>query len=174
MLKGLKRWMFYKSFSPERSKKKKRTGINPLHTVAVLFDGTQEAERKLVHQFKKDLKAHSAQEAKSLAFINNRLPLDNVDYDAYNLKNVNWYGVPSGTKVSDFIQSNWDVLIFLGQKMLPHYEYIFAHSQANFIIGPSITRAEQYFDMIVDNTEASTTKALINKIIQAVNTIAVK
>jgi len=58
--------------------------------------------------------------------------------------------------------------------MLPHYEYIFAHSQANFIIGPSITRAEQYFDMIVDNTEASTTKALINKIIQAVNTIAVK
>jgi hypothetical protein len=49
---------------------------------------------------------------KSLAFIDNALPFDNVDYAMHTIKkNINWYGVPFGEKVEEFIRKKFDLLI---------------------------------------------------------------
>jgi hypothetical protein len=175
MFKSIRKWLFYKAFT-KRDKKRIAPGsaVNPVRNVCILFDGTDENQRKIVHQFKKTIAVEGRSEVKSLAFVNNRLPLDNVDYAAYNLKHVNWYGIPSGEKVEAFIKFNYDMMIVLCKKMLPHYEYIIAHSEARFFVGPAITRAEQYFDLIVDLPKSGDTNELIKNVIKMVNLVAVK
>lgn len=175
MLKSIRKWLFYKSFAEPKKKTVQKNGvINPLRSICILFDGTDESERKLIHQFKKSISQNGRAEVKSLAFVNNRLPLDNVDYAAYNLKDVNWYGVPSGEKVNAFIKYDNDLMIVLCKKMLPHYEYIVAHTESQFIVGPSITRAENYFDLLVDVPKDNDTKELMKNVLNALNLVAVK
>lgn len=175
MFRRLKKWMFYKSFAVNSGDKKKpRIEINEINSICILFEGTDESERKLVHQFKKKLIGKSNKKVDSLAFIKNKLPVDNMDYAAFNLKNINWYGVPSGGKVNQFVNTPCDLLIVLCTKMLPHYEYIIAHSKAKFKIGPALTRAEKYLDLIVDAPLDRGTQVMVSDIIKAVETVAVK
>lgn len=174
MFKQIRKWLFYKAFSNKNIRINSGNTVNPVRNVCILFDGTEEDQRKIVHQFKKTIAAGGRSDVKSLAFINNRLPLDNVDYAAYNLKQINWYGIPNGEKVEAFINNNYDMMIVLIKKMLPHFEYIIAHSNAKFIVGPAITRAENYFDLIVEMPKSTDTNELINNIIKMVNLVAVK
>jgi hypothetical protein len=100
--------------------------------------------------------------------------LDNIDYDAYNLKDVNWYGIPKSDKIDTFIDYDCDLFIVMCKKMLPHFEYIIAHSKSRFIIGPSLTRSTQYFHMTVDSQDNIDTNDLIQKFIKAIETISIK
>ena len=65
-------------------------------------------------------------------------------------------------------------MIILTKKMLPHFEYIVAHAQSKFLIGPSIEHAEMYFNITVDSAENETTDDQLKKIIKAINKIAIK
>lgn len=172
MIKNIKKYLFYKAF--EHIQVKRKVGINKIDSVCILFDGTDENERKIIHKFKKLINPSGSKIVKSLAFINNRLALDNVDYDAYNLKDVNWYGIPKSDKTDTFIKYEFDLLIVLCKKMLPHFEYIIAHSNTRFIVGPSITRSTQYFHMTVDSQDIDDTNELIQKFIKAIETISIK
>ena len=172
MFKKIKKYFFYQAFNTNDVKRK--AGINKIDSVCILFDGTDESERKIVHKFKKQINPLGNKLVKSLAFINNRLPLDNIDYDAYNLKDVNWYGIPKSEKVTEFINYDFDLLIVLCNRMLPHFEFIVAHSQSRFIIGPAITRSTRYFHMIVDSPESNDSNVLIQKIIEAIDSISIK
>ena len=175
MIERIKRWFFEKDLNAQLiSKKNIRNGVNAAAVIGILFDGTSEEDRKIVHKFKKQLNPNGNKKVKSLAFIQNKLPLDNIDYDAYNQKDVKWFGVPFGEKVEEFIQTNFDILIVLCEKMRPHFEFIIAKSQETFVIGPNIERSEQYFTFIVDNKESVGLQNLINKIIVGIDKIAIK
>ena len=174
MIEKIKNWLFYKEFDSGKHVQHTYQHINPASSICILFDGTNEDDRKKVHQLKKSLNTVGNKIIKSLAFIDNSLPLDNIDYAAYNRKNVKWYGIPFGEKVEEFIHFNFDILIVLCKKMLPHYEYIIAHSEARFIVGAAINKAEKYFNLIVDTDEQKEIDELIRSIIKAVDKIAVK
>ena len=175
MLQSIKDWFFFKDFkSDSRPKGHRVAGFNDMHSVCILFDGTTEEERKIIHKFKKAINPSGKKNVKSLAFINNALALDNVDYPAYNLKDVKWTGKPFGLKVDEFINLKFDLLIVMCKNMLPHFEYIIAHSEASFIIGPSIPKAEKYFNITVGTDPNPTTEVIIKKIISAIDKIAVK
>ena len=175
MIEKIKRWFFDKELNVQlKNNGAVRNGVNAAASIGILFDGTLEADRKTVHKFKKQLNPSGAKQIKSLAFIQNKLPLDNIDYNAYNEKDVKWYGVPFGEKVEEFIQYNFDILIILCEKMRPHFEFIIAHSKATFIIGPNIDKSEKYFTFMVDNTNSVGIQALIDKIIVSIDKIAVK
>lgn len=175
MIKGIQKWLFYRSFDVGTKKNTQQIHtVNQLKSVGILFDGTIESERKMVHQFKKYISQSGKIDVKSLAFVNNRLPLDNVDYAAFNRKKINWYGIPSGEKVNDFIKNNFDLLIVLTKKMLPQYEYIIAHSSAKFKVGPAIKRAENYLELIVELPKDNSTESLQHNILKTLNLVAFK
>lgn len=174
MIEQIKKWFFYREFKNSGVKNQHHAGTNPASSICILFDGTEEDDRKKVHRFKKMLNPDGKKSIKSLAFVNNDLPLDNIDYDAYNKKNVKWYGIPFGDKVTEFLLLKFDVLIVLCKKMLPHYEYIVAHSSAGLIIGPATEKADVYFDLIVDTGELPDLDAMINNILKVTETIAIK
>ncbi|MBK8052943.1 MAG: hypothetical protein IPK35_06635 [Saprospiraceae bacterium] len=174
MIGYLKKWLFYKEFQVVANQKHQPNSINYNSSICILFDGTNEDDRKKVHKFKKNLNTTGHKSIKSLAFIDNNLPLDNVDYSAYNRKNIKWCGVPFGEKVEEFIHLNFDVLIVLCKKMLPHYEYIIAHSQSRFIIGSAIHKAEKYFNLIVDAEEKNDLDEIIKCLLRTTEQIAIK
>lgn len=168
---NLKKWFFNKNLQTPIFKEKV-AGFNPQKNIAILFEGTDEEDRKTVHAFKKRLKNSNSFNVKSLAFVNNKLPLDNVDYAAYNLKDVNWYGKPSGPKVEGFILGPWDILIFLGEKMHPHFEFIVRHINASFIIGTSLDKDSSYFHLTVESQQNDTLDKKINTIIKSIELIS--
>jgi hypothetical protein len=174
MLTGIKNWFFYNAFKRTvRPKNQDNLGINPLHSICILFDGTSESDLNSVKKINK-LFGVGNRSIQFLAFINTKDPIDNMDFPAYNLKNVNWYGLPSGEKVSEFIQCKGDILMVLCKSMLPHFEYIIENSECKFVIGPSLQKAEKYFDVMVEISEEDQTEHLINKVLTAIDKIAIK
>ena len=175
MIGKIKEWFFYKNFQYNIELKKDRSpGLNSEQNITILFDGTSEEDRKKVHRFKKKLNPDAKKSIKSLAYLDNAFPLDNVDYAAYNKKNINWYGVPFGAKVEEFIQEKSDLLLVLCKEMLPHYEYIIAHSQARFKAGADIKKSEKYFDLIIECVHKEEIERICDAIVKAVDKIAVK
>jgi len=175
MLESIKNWFFYREYRAVSSRRKRNvSGVNPEKTFFILFDGTSEEDRKTVHRFKKMINKDGSREVKSLAFVDNNLPLDNVDYAAYNRKNLKWYGVPFGPKIEEYLGMDFDVLIVLCGSMQPHFEYIIGLTAASFIIGPAIDKAEAYFDLIVDTGGETGLDAMIKKMIAAVDLVCVK
>jgi len=176
MIQFIKDYWFTKSLN--KVNKSTRTTLDPVNSysnIAILFDGTQEEDRKSVHRFKKTINRNGTKSIKSLTFLDNSLPLDNVDYAAYNKKNVNWYGIPTGEKIEEFLHSQFDLLIVLCKSMSPHFEYIIANSLSNFVIGPAISKSEKYFHLMVDfDSNEHDLAHLGKKIIQGIDLIAIK
>jgi hypothetical protein len=140
--------------------------------VAILFDGTHEEDRKTVHAFKKHIKVSGSPRVKSLAFINNKLPLDNVDYAAYNLKDTLWFGQPTGENVEEFIRGHWDIVIFLGREITPHFEYILKMVNASFIVGISENEPVALFDLTVEVKKEDSLEKRIQTIIRSIDIIS--
>jgi hypothetical protein len=175
MLDKIKNIWFYKAFNVKAKTTLQKPIIsNKGSQILILFNGTHEEDRKTVHRLKKKLISSGASSVKSLAFIDNALPLDNVDYAAYNKKNITWYGKPVGDKVEAFMNAPADMLIVLCAEMLPHYEYIIAHAQAPFIMGPDIAKSTLYFNLTVQYPASNNLEDMVKAIIQAVDVVAIK
>lgn len=175
MLESIKNWFFYREYHAGGSRRKRSAGgVNPEKSFFILFDGTSEEDRKTVHRFKKQINKDNSREVRSLAFVDNDLPLDNVDYAAYNRKNLKWYGIPFGQKVEEYLGREFDVMIVLCTAMKPHFEYIIGLAGASFVIGPAIDKSEIYFDLIVDTKGETSLDAMIRKMIEAVDLISIK
>ncbi|MBK9257198.1 MAG: hypothetical protein IPM42_17110 [Saprospiraceae bacterium] len=145
--------------------------INKGLKIGILFNGTEEENRKTVHRFKKSL-SEGMRTITSLAFIDNKLPLDNIDYAAYNLKNINWYGMPSGEKIDSFAENKFDILFILSEKMYPHFEYIIALTHSELLVGPNINGSEKYFNFIADISNTGKLPDLINGIMQSLQKVS--
>lgn len=50
--------------------------------------------------------------------------------------------------------------------MLPHYEYIIAHSEAKFIMGTALNKAEKYFNLMVDTGESQDIDDMISSVMK--------
>ena len=177
MIAKIKEWFFYRDFTVKDNMPESiRANINKEQNICILYDGTTETDRKSLHRFKKLLNGNGTgnRNIKSLAFIDNALPLDNVDYAAYNHKNIKWHGVPFGEKVEEFINLPSDILIVLCKNMLPHFEYIVAHSSTDFIVGPFLKKSEKYFNLIVETENMDSLEKLSQSIIKGIDKIAVK
>lgn len=175
MIDKIKAWFFYRDFRVDGTQNKaQNAGLNSEQNIAVLFDGTNEEDRKTVHRFKKKLNPDGKKNIYSLAFIDNALPLDNVDYAAYNHKNLKWYGVPFGSKVEEFMEQNNDMLIVLCKEMKPHFEFIIAHCHSRFKVGPDIKHSEKYLNLIIECNEYKDIESIANSIIKGIDKIAVK
>lgn len=171
MFDSIRRWFLLKKIKEvgHTSKLTGRNHVNPALKIAILFDGTLEEDRKTIHRLKKKLSTGDRQ-VSTLAFVNNKLPLDNVDYAAYNLKDVNWYGMPYGEKTETFINTEYDVMLAFIKTMEPHFEFIFATCKSKILIGPSVRSGEKYFHHITETN----THADLQKIVDDVLTTVAK
>ncbi|MFT3885308.1 MAG: hypothetical protein QM724_07725 [Flavobacteriales bacterium] len=77
-----------------------------------------------------------------------------LNFDAFTQKDVNWYRIPHGNTVQNFIAEEHDVLIDLTLEDYLPIQYIVAKSRARFKVGRLSDSNKRFLDMMIDTAGA--------------------
>ena len=84
-----------------------------------------------------------------------------LNFDAFCLKDLNWYRIPGGNTVNNFIAEEHDVLIDLTLEDYLPIQYIVAKSRARFKVGCFTDSNKRFLDMMIDTAGANSLPQLI-------------
>jgi hypothetical protein len=118
--------------------------------------------RNYVKKLKDELGLHRIQclgyaDVKDLpAYLNAKL-----NFDAFCLKDLNWYRIPGGSTVNNFVQEDHDVLIDLTLDDHLPLQYVVAKSRARFKVGRLSDSNKRFLDMMIDTAGAHSLPQLI-------------
>ncbi len=84
-----------------------------------------------------------------------------LNFDAFCLKDLNWYRIPGGNTVNNFIAEEHDVLIDLTLEDYLPIQYIVAKSRARFKVGRFTDSNKRFLDMMIDTAGANSLPQLI-------------
>ena len=84
-----------------------------------------------------------------------------LNFDVFSLKDLNWYRIPHGNVVQNFVAEEFDVLIDLTVHDLLPLQYVLAKSKARFKVGRQSTTNAHFLDMMIDTAGADSLPQLI-------------
>ena len=87
-----------------------------------------------------------------------------LNFDAFCLKDLNWYRIPHGNTVQNFIAEEYDILIDLTLRDHLPLQYIVAKSKARFKVGRLSDSNAHFLDMMIDTAGAHSLPQLIANI----------
>jgi hypothetical protein len=87
-----------------------------------------------------------------------------LNFDAFTQKDVNWYRIPHGNTVQNFLTEEHDVLIDLSLEDYLPIQYIVAKSRARFKVGRLSDSNKRFLDMMIDNAGANSLSQYIANI----------
>jgi hypothetical protein len=164
MIEAIKSWMLKSRLPKPKSLSSvaKTDKVNTHKTIHVLYTEDNAEQLSAIHTFIKKLSSQG-KTVRSLAFYNKKEApsLDPKVTPFYFQKDINWFGMPQGEAVQNFLKDSCDTLIICATKMLPHIEYIIAHSKAGFVVMADLERSEMYGHLIVEVAHPKTQSKLI-------------
>ena len=96
-------------------------------------------------------------EAKDLpAFLHPKL-----HFDAFTQKDLNWYRIPQGNLVKNFLAEEHDVLIDLTLEDRLPLQYLVAKSRARFKVGRLSDTNKRFLDMMIDTAGSNSLSQFI-------------
>jgi hypothetical protein len=84
-----------------------------------------------------------------------------LNFDVFSQKDLNWYRIPHGNVVQNFIAEEYDVLIDLTVHDQLPLQYILAKSRARFKVGRQSPTNAHFLDMMIDTAGADSLPQLI-------------
>ena len=121
--------------------------------------------RNYVKKMKEELGLHKIQ---CLGYFDGKeLPFHlhaKLNFDAFCQKDLNWYRIPGGNTVNNFIAEEHDVLIDLTMDDHLPLQYIVAKSRARFKVGRFTEANKRFLDMMIDTAGAHSLPQLITNI----------
>ncbi len=84
-----------------------------------------------------------------------------LNFDVFGIKDLNWYRIPHGNVVQNFIAEEYDVLIDLTVRDQLPLQYILAKSKARFKVGRLSDTNAHFLDMMIDTAGADSLPQLI-------------
>lgn len=87
-----------------------------------------------------------------------------LNFDVYSLKDLNWYRIPHGNIVQNFIAEEYDVLIDLTVHDSLPLQYVMAKSKARFKVGRLGDTNAHFLDMMIDTAGADSLPQLVANI----------
>jgi hypothetical protein len=123
--------------------------------VGIVYVATDEQAhthvRNYVKKIKEELGIHRIQ---CIGYVDEKvLPFymhAKLHFDAIDQKDLNWYRIPGGNTVNNFIAEEYDVLIDLTLTDYLPIQYIVAKSRARFKVGRWGDSNKQFLDMMID------------------------
>lgn len=171
LLDRIKEWLGMRALLREHFPDRKPMPRNLAHCVkvGVVYLATDEAAhmhvRNYVKKMKEELGLHKIQcigysDTKTLpTFLHPRL-----NFDAICQKELNWYRVPGGNTVNNFIAEEFDVLIDLTMEEYLPIQYITAKSRSRFKVGRMSDGNKRFLDMMIDTAGAHSLPQLIGHV----------
>tara|TARA_B100000683_G_scaffold203690_1_gene197134 strand:+ start:177 stop:728 length:552 start_codon:yes stop_codon:yes gene_type:complete len=159
-------WVFQRELK-QNKRIKSVCNLNDAKSIGILFDATTKEQidqvKPLVDYFfglKKDVKAFGYVNSKK--FEECHIP--KLQYDFFNLKDLNWYYKPQNDYINNFIKKEYDILINLSDSKCIPIKYLVASSVARFKVGKHEDGYEIYDLMINLNKKEENMKKLISEI----------
>lgn len=87
-----------------------------------------------------------------------------LNFDAFCQKDLNWYRIPHGNTVSNFIAEEYEVLIDLTLEDHLPIQYVVARSRARFKVGRFSESNKRFHDMMIDMAGARSLPQLITQV----------
>ena len=169
MLKTIKNKYGHYVLNKEYKNKRKSIkfmNLNDAQSIGIIFNASKKENMDFIINFVKEIK-NSSKEIKLLGFINNKQQ-DNfynkfVYCDFFNLKDINWYGKPQKEKITDFINTNFDILIDLNLDDITSLDFVLVSSQAKFKVGKLNKTKNNYYDLSLDIPEEKSVLYMIEQ-----------
>lgn len=151
MLKTLRAFFLRRSLRKMLASQKRRRKTHTLEsarTVGILFDATEEKDRKEVLHFAQTLEKQR-KKVKLLGFIDQQKPLGQTQFPQFTQKEIRWNGSLHSEAVDAFVAEPFDVMLCLNARQVLPVEWVAAAAQAAMKIG-TLTETPNDFDMVLE------------------------
>lgn len=156
----------------EVSRTKKMCGLLSAKHIGVLFDASLEHNYTVVSEFIKILQENKVK-FKVLGYVGYKLIphycIPKLSFDYFTLKELNWMGIPFGSRVSDFIAEDFDMLIDLTTEDFFPMQYISGLSKAKFKVGRAGKNNSDFYDFMIDVPAGISIEEYMDLVINYVN-----
>lgn len=135
--------------------------------IGILYEATSDANYETVKQFVKEIRAQQ-KDVLALGYVDyNELPnmrFAKLGLDFFTRKSVNWKLKPQHPSVSNFIDTDFDILINLNTEKCFPLKYISAVTRARFKVGRYDPRNLPFCDLMIEAGENIGLKDFINQV----------
>ncbi len=148
----------------------KEIKINPSQKILILFEGTDNSNRKAVNEFSNNLK-NVGKTVKLLSYIDSKGEMTDFGMAVYNNNSINWYGFPK-KHILDLLESQkFDILINLNPMDKDHLHALACKADADFKI--SLTTGKRHdFTLTINIKEKKNIKNILDQMISYLDTLS--
>tara|TARA_B100001287_G_scaffold242447_1_gene217891 strand:+ start:132 stop:683 length:552 start_codon:yes stop_codon:yes gene_type:complete len=159
-------WIFHRELKLNK-RKKSVSNLEDAKSIGILFEATTKEQilevKPLIDYFfklRKDVKAFGYVNSKKF----DECHIPKLQYDFFNLKDLNWYYKPQNDYILNFVKKEYDILINLSDSNCIPLKYLVASSLARFKVGKHEEGYEIYDLMIKLDKKDDNMKKLISEI----------
>jgi hypothetical protein len=167
----LKEWMGIRRLLRDLPQDRKPIprNIGAARKVAIVYAVDDETAHNHVRNYVKRIKEDlGISQIMALGFVDQKgLPHylhAKLNFDAISLKDLNWYRIPHGNTVQNFMAEEFDVIIDLSLEDRLPIQYIMAKSRSRFKVGRWSDSNKKILDMMIDMAGGRSLSQLIQQV----------
>jgi hypothetical protein len=166
-------YLFLRQHKDQRQNRQ-AVSLREAGTIGILYDATHERNYEVIRKLVKDIRALH-KEVLALGYYNRRaLPQNRfakLGLDFFTRKSVGWTLKPSNQVVTNFINTEFDILINLNIEKCFPLKYISAKTQARFKIGRWDRRNAPICDLMIHTEEGLSLGQFVEQVMHYLNLI---
>jgi len=133
----------------EQNRQRKAHTLQSAHTIGILFDATEEKDRKDVLALAELMQEVQRKKVRLLGFVDDKQPLGQTQFPQFTPKDIKWNGKFVSTAVDTFLSDKPDLLLCLNKHQVLPLAWVAAASKAAMKIGTT-TPPPHDFDMVLE------------------------
>ncbi len=169
----IKAWFFYrflKKSIDDGQRTKKVFNLMTATSIGIIYDASVPSNSIIVTTFVEKLRVHG-KKVFSLAYMNDTKAESNEIMKLFNKASLNWYKIPRIKEVDEFIKQPMDILIAVHTKESLPLQYIAAHSNAKFRMGPYFEKAKTSYDWMIHSEKDLSVESYLKQVEFYLNSI---
>ncbi|MFN0015402.1 MAG: DUF6913 domain-containing protein [Saprospiraceae bacterium] len=135
-----------------QNRQRKVHTLDSARTIGILFDATDEKDRKDVLALAKSFGEKQRKTVYLLGFVDDKQPLAQTEFPQFFQKELRWNGQIVSEAVDKFLANKPDLLLCLNRRQAPPLAWVAAASKAAMKIGTAAS-APHDFDMVLETPE---------------------
>ena len=137
--------------------------IQSARSIGILFDATDEKDRKEVLHWAHILEEEQHKKVRLLGFVDNKQPLGQTQFPQFTQKDLRWNGQPKGEGVDKFLTDPPDLLLCLNKNGILPMNWVAVTSKAAMKIGTDSPEPHD-FDMILETPTSKGVRYFVDQL----------
>ncbi|MFN8308544.1 MAG: hypothetical protein U0T73_01155 [Chitinophagales bacterium] len=142
-------------------------------SIGIIYDSTPPSNDIVIAKFAEALR-NKGKKVEVFAFLNDKKTDRKADVEIFNRNAVNWYGIPTDEKVSQFCKKKFDLLLCAYNQPSPPLEYIAMFSQAQYRVGCFHEQKTKCYDLMIQTGSNTDLQYLLQRMLITLDSIQTK